>query len=237
MRSNRRPTLSTRRRWILRGVFVALLLLVLPLLLGPGRPPADAPVALPAMSAADSARIFAVYVADYGYHTAIIVQLPASYAPALAGLSGDSVYLEYAWGDRRFFMESRFAPWSIFASLFLPTEAVMYLAVHARPPSQRGGWRDLRERRVNSTQLVALIRSLEQWAVRDSSGQRAAEFPAVPAYAGRFHRALGRYSWWFNCNWWTVRNLSAIDLANPSLAVFLPRDVHKRLERFVSSAP
>ncbi len=233
---------SARGQWWrgrLGGVVLALVamlgLLALPPLIATDHAIAPASsVRLPMLAPADSARRFAVYVADYGYHTSIFVEQPRDWPLEHADAEPDSggAYAEYAWGDRRFFMESRYAPWSVFATLFLPTEAVAYVAHHARAPGELRGLRALHRRDVSAAEMMALSTQLERWIVRDSAGARSRAFDKVPEYRGRFHRAFGRYSWWQNCNRWTLAQLAVIDASRERALIVMPSHVLSQLKGF-----
>ena len=89
-----------------------------------------APAALPNVPQGE----YRVYVVDWGYHTAIVAPQPAGWAIGPPG-EERAGWLEYAWGDRRFYMESNYWPHSVFATLVLPTASVVYVDGRAAPPS------------------------------------------------------------------------------------------------------
>ena len=236
-------TEHVRRRWwrkrrgmLLLSAATVGLLVVLPMLVPDSAIAPAAAVRMPALTPEDAASRYAVYVADYGYHTSIFVEQPQDWTFGHAEAEPDpaGAYAEYAWGDRRFYMESRYAPWSVFATLVLPTEAVAYVAHHARAPDRMRGLRALHRRDVSAAEMLVLSTQLERWIVRDGAGARSRAFARVPGYAGRFHRAFGRYSWWRNCNRWTLEQLAVIDASREHALVVMPAQVLSRLEGFVS---
>ena len=196
--------------------------------------PPGVPVALPS---ADTARRYAVYVADWGYHTSIIVEQPEGWAMGPAGREARSAspFVEYAWGDRMFYMESRYDPFSVTGTLFLPTEAVAYVeGWSARPEQAARGARALFRRDVGGDQLVLLVAELERWIVREAGPHPARVSPHPPArgYRGRFYPAHGRYLWFNDCNRWTVERLAAIDAAEGGRGVLFSGQVAGRLRGF-----
>jgi hypothetical protein len=174
-------------------------------------------------------------VVDWGYHTAIVIEQPPG---AALGPPGDehAAFLEYAWGDRKFYMESNFRPHSVFATLVLPTESVLYLRGRSRPPSFNGA-RAASLRRVDAETLHELLLELERSFKRGSDGRRLAPYPAVRGYAGRFYPAYGKYVWTRDCNWWTVTRLHSAQLAAGARGVVFSGQVLQRLDGFQGVDP
>ncbi len=240
MASHSRSRQPRRRRWLWRtlvGVLVlSLSAAVVPVVWPQGEPSDASALIVPSLTAVDSARRYAVYVVDYGYHTAILIEQPTSAWEdgTMSPPGAATMFVEYAWGDRRFFMESRYAPWSLFASLLLPTQSVAYVAHHDSPPTPERGWRAVVRRDVSYHEWRQLVVAVEQWIVRDAAGHRGPAFPPVPGYSGQFYAAHGWYSWWHNCNRWTVARLSSAGLATASRVVLAPQQVWHRLRGFTA---
>jgi hypothetical protein len=171
-----------------------------------------------------------VRVVDWGYHTAIVDPQPAGWT---LGPSGEerAPLVEYAWGDRRFYMESDLRPHAVFATLMLPTESVTYVDGRAIE-SAFAGARGVYARDVDATTLHRLLDELERSIVRRADGTRPAPFARQPEYAGRFYPGAGRYLWTRNCNWWTVQRLAAAGLAGRSTGVVFSAQVAGRLVGF-----
>ncbi|MBA2292643.1 MAG: DUF2459 domain-containing protein [Gemmatimonadales bacterium] len=184
------------------------------------------PPAIPALPGG-----YRIYVADWGYHTSIILPQPAG---LVRGPSNDSTatYVEFAWGDRRFYMQSNYLPHSLFATVFLPTESVIYLRGWARPPTVADGMRTLWSRLVTAAELAQLHGAVESTMQRDSSNARPAAFAPVDGYGGRFYPARGAYLFWNDCNWWTVDRLHLAGLAEGGGGVILSGQVGARLTGF-----
>ena len=172
---------------------------------------------------------YRVLVANWGYHTAIILEQPPGWA---LGPPGEETarFVEFAWGDRRYYMESNYWPHAVFATLILPTASVTYVDGRDAPPAR--GFRALYAREVSAAELRALASELESSIRHDAAGARAPAFAPVPGYPGRFLPGVGSYLWWINCNRWTVDRLSAAGLAESGRGVIFSGDVASRLAGF-----
>ena len=173
---------------------------------------------------------YRVYVVDWGYHTAIVAPQPEGWTLGPPG-EERAPLLEYAWGDRRFYMESNVWPQSVYATLILPTESVLYLDGRNSPPSFAGA-RAVYTRVVDAATLRALLSELEREFRRAADGSRVLPYSSHDGYAGRFFPAYGRYLWTRNCNWWTVERLRAAGLARSGAGVVFSGQVRARLNGF-----
>jgi len=200
----------------------------------PDRP--AVPVVLPAVPTGE----YLVYVADWGYHTSVIVEQPPG---SRLGPTGRETarFVEFAWGDRRFYMESDHRPHALFAALLLPTEAVTYVAAWDSPPEMVARPRALLARTVTAAELHALITALERSIRRADAttpvSVRVQPFASVVGYSGRFYPAYGRYLWWDDCNRWTVERLASGGLARGGRGVFFSGQVEGRLIGFRRVTP
>ncbi len=186
-----------------------------------------APIALPAPDAAT----YTVYVADWGYHTSVLIPQASGWALGPSGRER-APYVEYAWGDRRFYRDSDYRPHSLFATLVLPTASVTYVAGRDRPPLHADGARAIYRREVDAATLRALAAELERSIRRTNSGDRVAPGDPVRGYSGRFYDANGRYLWAYDCNRWTVERLAAVGLASGGRSVVFSGQVAGRLVGF-----
>jgi hypothetical protein len=160
-----------------------------------------------------------------------VVPQPAGF---VLGPSHDpaAAYVEMAWGDRSFYMESNYWPHRLFATLALPTESVSYLAGWSRAPRRTDGMQGLWSRRVTSDELRRLFAALEGTIRHAPDGTREPAHPPAPGYRGRFYPAHGKYLFWNDCNRWTVEQLHAAGLAESGVGVVLARQVPARLRGF-----
>ena len=173
---------------------------------------------------------YRVMLADWGYHTAIIVEQPRGWALGPPG-EERAPFVEYAWGDRSFYMESDFRPHAVAATLVLPTPSVVYLDGRPDPPPLDGA-RAVYARTVDAPTVRSLLLDLERSFQRGEDGARLAAFGSVRGYGGRFYPAHGRYVWARDCNWWTVERLRSAGLARRPAGVVFAGQVRGRLLGF-----
>lgn len=231
------PAPRRRRAWLARTLRVVLAGLAFALLFPPlyalAVPEERATaVSLPPLPLAATYRVLVV---DWGYHTAIVVEQPPGWGLGPPG-EEHAPFLEYAWGDRRFYMESDYRPHAVFATLVLPTASVLYVDGRPDPPPFRGA-RAAYERRVDATALRVLLADLERSIRRTADGTRQAPYAPAPGYGGRFYPAHGAYLWTRACNWWTVARLGDAGLAGSGTGVVFSGQVAGRLHEFQRATP
>jgi hypothetical protein len=184
------------------------------------------PLAMPEPSSGK----YRVFVADWGYHTSILVEQPRGWVLGPPGKERAPI-LEYSWGDRLFYMQSDYRPHALFATLVLPTATVAYLDGSSDPPSFAGA-RAVYTRTIDATTLHTLLIELERTFKRASDGTRLAPYPVVSGYDGRFYPAYGQYIWTRDCNWWTVTRLAAAHLASAATGTLFSGQIAGRLRGF-----
>jgi hypothetical protein len=219
-----------RRLWrLIRRLIVVVLAfaLVFPLLYNLVVPEQRGP---PLAMPEPSSEQYRVFVADWGYHTSIIVEQPRGWMVGPPGKER-APFLEYSWGDRLFYMQSDYRPHALFATLVLPTATVAYLDASSDPPSFAGA-RAVYARTIDATTLHTLFIELERTFKRASDGTRLAPYPIVSGYDGRFYPAYGQYFWTRDCNWWTVTRLGAAHLAGAATGTLFSGQVAGRLRGF-----
>jgi hypothetical protein len=171
---------------------------------------------------------YRIFVVGWGYHTSIIVEQPTGWRLGPPG-EENAPYVEYAWGDCLFYMESNYWPHALFATVFLPTTSVVYIDGRNHPPDSGEGVYALYTCKVTATQLRAVVSEMERAVQRTTSGQRVAPYPHAAGSAGQFYPGREFYIFWSDCNAWTVRRLQAAGLAGSSALVIFEGQVWGRL--------
>ncbi|MEO0373439.1 MAG: DUF2459 domain-containing protein [Cyanobacteria bacterium P01_A01_bin.17] len=174
--------------------------------------------------------VYDLYVANWGYHTSIILQQPQGWRLGPSN-AVDTPFVEYSWGDRNFYMNADFSPPALFATVFLPTRSVLHLRNWSQAPTSDDGMRHLYHRQINAQQLSTLIGSLET-TFKGAEPERPDALPPVARFRGRFYPAREFYIFWSACNAWTVNHLAAADLARPGWSVLAAEQVAPKLRHF-----
>ena len=190
--------------------------------------PPPAQIALPAITD-DRPRL--VYVVAWGYHSSIIFEQPSGWRLGPEGKESKP-WIEYGWGDRAFYMESNYAPHALFATLFLPTESVVYVNSHDAPPTTWGAGGEVFVREFSPEEFRRLVTVLEGEFARGDGGARPPAFAPVEGYGGRFYPGRNLYIYWSNCNTWTVEKLQEAGIEASPLLVILKEQVGGRLGEF-----
>ncbi len=222
-----KPKKILKHRLYKLSLLVISLLFGLPPLYMWATTPAAPAIRLPPLP--DSNSHYDLYVANWGYHTSIILQQPQGWQ---LGPDNDpnARFVEYSWGDRNFYMNADFSPIALFSTVLLPTPSVLHLRNWSQAPTLRNGMRHLYHRQINAQQLRTLIQSLETTFKR--TPQRPAALPPVPRFRGRFYPAREFYIFWSACNAWTVEHLAQANLAQPQWSVLLAEQVAPQLRQF-----
>ncbi|MDH3317496.1 MAG: DUF2459 domain-containing protein [Gammaproteobacteria bacterium] len=153
---------------------------------------------------------YSIYVASNGWHTSIVLarsDLPAGAIPEADDFPG-AAYLEFSWGDARYFPASEKGLGMTMSALLTPTPAVLHLAGLPARPRIVFPTAEVVELNLTSEGFRALVTYLDETFARDS---------AQPSNQGlyrfsRFYPATGNFHLFNTCNTWTARGLAAADL-------------------------
>jgi hypothetical protein len=174
---------------------------------------------------------YTVCVITYGYHSAIVVEQPRGWQLGPPG-NQNARFVEYGWGDRRFYGSEDHSMGVILPALFWGTSSVVYIDGGDTPPTQTHAFRSVYERSVTPDQLRQLVTVLEQAIVRTPEGGRSDPLPARTGVNGRFYLAREQYIFWSDCNRWTVERLHRVGLATGGFGVLVNTQIAGRLTGF-----
>jgi uncharacterized protein (TIGR02117 family) len=118
-------------------------------------------------------------------------------------------YLEFGWGDARFYQAGGGGVWLAVRALFWPTESVMHVAGFEHPPGRFFAGSERLRRTISGAELNRLLAFLSDSFWMTDSGET--EILGRGLYGdSRFFRGKGRYLFPETCNVWTARALAAM---------------------------
>jgi uncharacterized protein (TIGR02117 family) len=147
-----------------------------------------------------------IYVVKRGWHTGIAVakaDWPNRQWPVLSQFP-EVDYLEFGWGDARFYQAERETLWLGLRAALWPTSSVVHVIGIRDPIAANADADELVDVTVSRDGLRALSESIE--AEFASVSARPTTLSAAPA-PNRFYDARGRFYFPRMCNWWTASRL------------------------------
>ncbi len=149
---------------------------------------------------------YSIYVASNGWHTSIVLarsDLPAGAIPEADDFPG-ATYLEFSWGDARYFPAPEKGLGLTMRALLTPTPAVLHLAGLPAHPKNVFPTAEVVELKLTAEGFSTLVAYLDQTFARDN---------AEPSTQGlyrfsRFYPATGSFHLFNTCNTWTARGLA-----------------------------
>jgi hypothetical protein len=210
-----------RRRW----TFWLAALLVLPWIWMRCFTPEVGLVVLPEVAIPERTKVWVVLL---DYHSSIVIEQPPG-----AGLgqpeAPQAPYVEYAWGDRRFYQDSNFWPQALVAAVLLPTESVTYVRSHFVGPNLEFQGHTVFAIECDAQVTRRLLFALEASMLRTSTGGRCPPNPKAEGYRGRFYPGRESYIFWSNCNRWTADRLADAGLGISPTGIVLVSQLSARL--------
>ena len=165
----------------------------------------------PLPSGDDGPRTRPIQVASNGWHTAIVVPVPALAATGLlpeAGDFPDAAFLEFGWGDRTYYPAKEKTLGMTLAAALVPTPAVMHMAGHATAPAAASGGFEVVPVALSEAGFRSLVDAIAATFERPSGGRAESVSPGLYPES-RFYHAQGKFHLFNTCNTWTARMLRA----------------------------
>lgn len=153
---------------------------------------------------------YSIYVASNGWHSGIVLarsDLPAGAIPEADDFPG-AAYLEFSWGDAKYFPAPEKGLGMAMSALLTPTPAVLHLAGLPAHPRQVFPSAEVVELYLTPEGFRSLVAYLDEAFARDN---------AEPSTQGlyrfsRFYPATGNFHLFNTCNTWTARGLAIAGL-------------------------
>lgn len=158
---------------------------------------------------------------SHGWHTGIVLPaeaVPAGALPPMDGIEGHR-YLEFGWGDARFYQAGGGSVWLAVRALFWPTESAVHLVGFEQPPDRFFAGSERLLRTISTAERDRLVAFLAGSFWMGDSGET--DILGRGLYGdSRFFLGEGRYLFPETCNVWTARALAAMGCrARPLLAM------------------
>jgi uncharacterized protein (TIGR02117 family) len=180
--------------------------------------------------------LHSIYVVRRGWHTGILIAAVdwPDRRWALFDDFPESEYLEFGWGDERFYQARRSTPWLATRAVLWPTSSVIHVIGFKAPLGDLGA-KDVVEVRVTAEGLRRLTAAIK----REFAGERLMlswpETDLAPA-PNQFYS--GRRSFYFPrmCNWWVARHLQEAGCPIQSWSVVTASRIFRDARRFGDAA-
>ena len=151
-----------------------------------------------------------VTVVSHGWHTGLILareDLPSSMAPVLEHLD-ETPWVEFGWGDRRYYQRGEGRPWLLVPAALWPTEAVMHVVAVPQAAQQYFPESDQTTVSIEAGNWAAFTDALSN-SFADGAPE-SATYLGVGLYGdSAFFTGSGRFHLRRTCNTWTLEMLAA----------------------------
>lgn len=179
------------------------------------------PHAIPTSTAPAQPATEKIIIVNHGWHTGFVVNARDMHAllPVLQQRFPTAAYLEFGWGDRRFYPSEQFSPGLALRAILWPTATVMHVVALPADVQRYFPANVVREICLSPTQLQGLL------AFLTSSFEQVHDGLPRPLGKGlygdsAFYPGAGDYHLFNTCNVWTARGLQSAGLdITPSLHV------------------
>ena len=149
-----------------------------------------------------------IYVVRRGWHTGIVVATedwPNQNWALLADFD-DVEYIEFGWGDERFYKAEENTFWQGSRAALWPTDSVIHVIGLYDPRSEDALANEIVEVRISAEGLERLAKAIEQEFTDNAPSPSTDTLRAAPA-PNRFYEAKRTFFFPRMCNWWTATRL------------------------------
>lgn len=149
-----------------------------------------------------------IYVVQRGWHTGVAVPIdlwPNRDWPLLEEFEGAD-YLEFGWGDLRFYQAERNTFWLGVRAALWPTDSAIHVIALNEPLAQRAHAEGMVEVRISAQGLKRLTAGIEQEFAGSQPRPTGASTAAAPR-PNRFYHGERRFYFPRMCNWWVAARL------------------------------
>ncbi len=170
-----------------------------------------------------------VHVVRRGWHAGLIVERAALLRAGLPAEAADfpaAAFLEFGWGDRRYYMAPDPTPGMALRAALTPTRAALHVEPRAHPPA--GATPDTLAVPLSDADFARLAHALSETFER-RPGETATPLAPGQRPGARFYAATGRFHLLNTCNTWIARTLAAAGVAIDPSGTATAGDLMRRL--------
>jgi uncharacterized protein (TIGR02117 family) len=155
----------------------------------------------------------AVYIANHGWHTGVIVPAEAMQerVPALQKRFPEARHLEFGWGDKDFYQAPEMSVTLALKAILWPTDAVTRVVGIREPIRKYARDAGLVGLCVDDQSLQALLTFLETSFAPDPAGDLQLS-QAESGRSSQFYEGAGHYHLFNTCNTWTAKSLKSMGM-------------------------
>lgn len=148
-----------------------------------------------------------IQLAGVGWHTGFVIPLSdlEQQLPQLKQRFPDSRYLEFGWGDEKFYQRQGSSLGLVFEAIFMPSESIVHVVSVPESAQKQFSHGHVFELCLDVAQYDALRRYIISSFLRDSSG-RIIESIKGPGDS-QFYKGRGKYHLLNTCNTWTAKGM------------------------------
>ncbi len=165
------------------------------------------------------------YVVNHGWHAGLVIEAPplTTRVPSLQEHFDAAGYLEFGWGDERFYQSPRPGPGLMLAAALWPTATVLHVANFPGSPAPQTNLLEIRTDATGYQQLLDFVAT--------SFEHDYGVAPIGPGLYGdgRFYRAVGSFHLFNNCNTWVAKAVRASGVPLPGARVITAEDLMGQL--------
>jgi uncharacterized protein (TIGR02117 family) len=154
-----------------------------------------------------------VYVVSHGWHTGFVIPAPEiqGVIPELEQRFGDSLYIEFGWGDKGFYQAKETTSGLTLRAIFWPTESVVHTVAVPQKVEEYFSNSEVAKLCLSDGELSALIGFISRSFFRDKSGNLL-ELQKGIYGDSQFYSGVGDFYLMNTCNRWTAKGLKSIGM-------------------------
>jgi len=154
-----------------------------------------------------------IYIVSHGWHTGFIVPAKAIQIkiPELKSRFTRSQYIEFGWGDKKFYQAKEKTSGLAMRAAFWPTESVVHVAPSSKKSYQFVPDIEVEMLCLTDSELLSLVDFIANSFYQDSKGEVLTLKTKGYGYS-QFYKGAGDYSLMNTCNNWTAKGLRSIGM-------------------------